>query len=269
MNAASLLNQLVKQKSPPKAKEKAPARPVKVFLGDNAEALTAWVAAAVAGDVMVARKDVEAATLNVSLLSEFAQQLYQQGFLPVNPKVRVELDGKTDHEANFTVQAKFKLMAKTSDELLMSLNKVLGESGAKLFANEIDTTPLTMLRPFNELVLGHYEGKDFVAATDAEQAAAVKLLNFVQGSWLVGFTDAERDLVLIHQDQMKVKPGFFNRVGQYCQSVEQLRDLFKVVVPVHFLSHAKFGVSDTPAERHQRLTSAVSAILGDGGDPLV
>jgi hypothetical protein len=260
MSAQSLLNKLVKEKSPPKAKAKTPERPIKVM----GEGLAQWVAAAVAFDVMESRKDVEAGSLNEQLVGEFAEQLYNQGFQPVNPKVVTIKEAQIDHQANWTIQSKFKLAAKTSAELKDDLIVALDdERGTKLFENEIDTTPLTTLRPFNELVIGHYQGKDFVSATEAEKAVATKLLTFVQGEAAEPLTDEERDLVLVHQDQMKVKPGFFDRVKGYCESVDDLKRVFKVIVPVYFLSHAKFALSDTPQERHNRLTEAVGSILGE------
>lgn len=255
--AASLLNKLVKDKTPPKAKAKTPDKPVKV-LGDE---LGAWVASAEIFDVIEARKGVEAGPINARLLAEFTEQLFSQGFQPVNPRVVTERDGEVDHQANWTVQAKFKLQAKTSAELKSNLHEVLGSDD--LFDNEIDCTPLTTLRPFNELVIGHYEGKDFVQATPQEEAVATKLLTFVQGQKAVPLTDAERDLVLVHQDQMKVKPGFFDRVKGYCKTVDELRGVFGVITPVHFLSHAKFAVSDNPQERQDRLVEAVGTFLGE------
>jgi hypothetical protein len=255
-NAASLLDKLVKAKTPPKVKAKTPDKPVKV-LGDE---LGAWVASATIFDVIEARKGVEAGPINARLLAEFTEQLFNQGFQPVNPRVVTERGSEVDHQANWTVQAKFKL-PKTSLELKANLHKVLGSDD--LFDNEIDCTPLTTLRPFNELVLGHYEGKDFVPATPQEEAVATKLLQFVQGVKAVPLTDAERDLVLVHQDQMKVKPGFFDRVRGYCKTVDELRGVFGVITPVHFLSHAKFAVSDNPQERHDRLVEAVGTFLGE------
>jgi hypothetical protein len=261
--AANLLNKLVKEKSPPKAKAKTPDRPIKVVpeLGD-------WVASATIFDVIEARKDVEAAPINEKLMDEFAEQLFNQGFQPVNPRVVTMAHGEVDHQANFTVQAKFKLQGKTSDELKANLYEVLGSDD--LFDGEIDCTPLTTLRPFNELVIGHYEGKDFVPATKEEEAVATKLLQFVQGQFTsfqkgysIGLTDAERDLVLIHQDQMKVKPGFMDRVKTYCKTVDELKGVFKVITPVHFLSHAKFAVADTPQARQDRLVAAVGNFLGE------
>lgn len=256
-SAASLLNKLVKDKTPPKAKAKTPDRPIKV-LGDE---LGAWVASATIFEVIESRKDVEAGPINHRLMGEFSEQLFSQGFQPVNPRV-VTMDGTdVDHQANFTVQAKFKLQAKTSDELKANLHEVLGSDD--LFDTEIDCTPLTTLRPFNELVIGHYEGKDFVPATKEEEAVATKLLTFVQGSKAVPLTDAERELVLVHQDQMKVKPGFFDRVKGYCKTLEELKGVFGVITPVHFLSHAKFAVADTPQERQDRLVEAVGLFLGE------
>jgi hypothetical protein len=45
--------------------------------------------------------------------------------------------------------------------------------------------------------------------------------------------------------------------------VDTLKTLFRgVIIPVHFLSHAKFAVSDTPQGRHDRLVAEVGGILG-------
>lgn len=259
-SAANLLSKLVKENAPPKAKAKTPDKPTKV-LGDE---LGAWTASAIIFEVIKSRKEVEAGPIVAGLFEEFVEQLFNQGFQPVNPRV-VTMDGDdVDHQANFTVQARFKLQAETSDDLKSNLHKVLGSDD--LFDTEIDCTPLTTLRPFNELVLGHYEGKDFVPATEAEEAVAKKLLTFVQGSKATPLTDAERDLVLVHQDQMKVKPGFFDRVKSYCKSAAELKGVFEVITPTHFLSHAKFAVADNPQERQDRLVELFGDFMGEADE---
>ena len=227
--------------------------------------LADWVASATIFEVIEARKDVEAGPINAQMLADFTEQLFNQGFQPVNPRV-VTLKGvlEIDHQANWTIQSKFKLQAKTSAELRANLVEVLGEDeGGRLFDTEIDCTPLTTLRPFNELAIGHYEGKDFVPATPQEEAVATKLLNYIMTGKAFPLTDAERDIVLVHQDQMKVKPGFFDRVKGYCKTVQELRGVFGVITPVHFLSHAKFAVGDNPQVRQDRLVGQVGRFVGE------
>lgn len=230
---------------------------------EKADALSSWVAASVAEAVIAFHKEAMSAKLRTQLLDEFANQLYATGSQPVNPMLQVEKNGKVDHQALYSVKAMFKFFARTSDELLFTLKATLGDdAGQRLFDNEIDTTPLTTLRSFNDLMLGHYEGKEFVPATQQEQAVAEKLIAFIEGQNATPLTDEERGLALVEQDQMKVKPGFFDRVKVYCKSVADLKALLRVIIPVDFLSLPKFGISDTSQERHNRLMAAIADILG-------
>jgi hypothetical protein len=231
---------------------------------EQADAIKSWVVASVAEELFASRKEAMSELLKAQLLNEFANQLYAKCSQPVNPKLQVEKDGRLDHQATYTVQARFKFSARTSDELLAMLKAALGsEEGQRLFDNEIDTTPLTTLRSLNELMIGHYEGQDFVPATQQEQAVAEKLIAFIDGQNATPLTDEERELALVLQDQMKMKPGFFDRVAGYCKSVADLKALFRVITPLDFLSHAKFGISDTSQQRHHRLMAAVADILGE------
>lgn len=231
---------------------------------DTAEAFESWVAAAVVEEVIASRKAAASALLKAQLLDELAKHLYAKGLQTKTQKLQIQKNGQLDHQANYTVQARFQLEAKTSDELLAKLKVALGDrEGQRLFDNEIDTKRVTTLRPLNELLLGHDEGQGFVPATQQEQDIAAKVLAFLRDQKTTPLTEAERDLVLIQQDQMDVKAGFFERVVGYCKSVAELKALLRIIVPLNSLSHAKFGISDTPQERHMRLIQAAADILGE------
>ncbi len=128
--------------------------------------------------------------------------------------------------------------------------------------NEIDAEPVLTLRPFNELINGHYVGKTFVKATKEETNAGEKLLALVMGKKAKPLTEDEKNLVIRKEERFKVKAGFFERLASYCKSADQVLTVLQVITPTHFVSHMKFGVSDTPEHRHSRLIVEAANILG-------
>jgi hypothetical protein len=249
-NAKQMLAKLTKNRTP---SVKA-AKPEKVEIeltGSVGEAFDNWIAASIAAEICQSRKTIDGSQVDEHLFNKFVEQLYQQKFQPENPKV-----SHGDNGANWQVQARFKVQVKTSEELAEKLGEAI-DNGEQLIAQEVDCTAETTLRPFNELAIGHYVGKDFVEATEKEQSVAKKLMQFIQK-----LSDDEQDLILRHEDKMKVKPGFFDRVASYCTSIDDLKVVLSLIQPVHFLSHAKFAQEATPVERHELLIESVKNILG-------
>jgi hypothetical protein len=228
-------------------------------------AFTSWVAASVAEKVMASRKEALFATLETQLLDDLAEYLYRHGVPQTNVTLEVGgARGLVDLLAAYTITPTFEFGAKSSTELLDILKMTLGDDeGQRFFDTEIEATQVVTLRPITELVFGRHEGKHFIPATPQEEAVAAKLIAFVQRGDATPLTEAERELLLIRQDQMKVKPGLLGRVAGYCKSADQLKALFRLMIPVSFLSRPKFGVSDTLQERHSRLMRAALDILGD------
>ena len=83
------------------------------------------------------------------------------------------------------------------------------------------------------------------------------------GNPTLPFTPEERAAALTKIEVTEVRDGFLERVKTYVKDAAQLKALFKVITPVHFVSHAKIGESDTEEQRAQRLAlEGQTLILG-------
>ncbi len=220
-------------------------------------------------EVAKSRQDAEESIVNEIMLDSFINSLWLNGFVPTNPKLLVEKNDRPDMTGIFQVQQRYKVTIDKGDntpkDRLIEALQASGlneENAQRLVENEVDAEPIILLRPFNELVNGHYEQKEFVPATEKEQAVGQKLLNFVMGNESIPLSDEEKDLVVRREDRFKVKDGFLQRLKTYCNSKAELSGVLHVIVPVHFVSHMKFGISDTPETRQTRLVDEAAKLLG-------
>jgi len=200
-----------------------------------------------------ARKEIEEGIISDEMMGIYSDILFNQGSRPVNPRLQVKLaDGRPDMSGLFQVQEKWKLQYEKGDSpAAVRLAAALCKAGfAQVMAdtivkNEINCQPMTVLRPLNELAEGN----------DVEKSAADKLISLAFGEAAEPLTPAERAVAVRKIEVVEVKDGILQRVKQYCASAAQLKMLFKVITPVHFVSHAKFGESDTEEERTKRLAA--------------
>jgi hypothetical protein len=270
----NLLNQLVKTKKPAAATK--PDRPSVDVPDVVLKAFERLVGANAVLEVAEARKEVEAGLVNEEMLDLFAESLFKFGSTPANPKLQTEHNGRPDMTGIFQVQNRFKFNipedvngdTDITNRLVFALESVgMGKVDAlKLVEGEIDAAPVVTLRPFGELVNGHYEGegknKTFVEASDAEKAVGQKLLEFVTGTSAEPLTEDERNIAVRIVENIKVKEGFLQRLKGYCATKDVLRGVLKVITPVHFVSHMKLGVSDTPEQRQARLKLIAADLIG-------
>ncbi|RDJ35074.1 MAG: hypothetical protein DWQ19_09570 [Crenarchaeota archaeon] len=211
--------------------------------------------------------------LNDELFGSWVAGLFAQKAWPSSPAIKVrDANGKLDAEGLYVVQEKFKLQIPDEDNPANSIiegliapsidgdstTEPLSQEDAELVVSEIDFSPQLTLRPFGELVSGHYVDRQFVEATDAEKAVGQKLLEFVTNN----LTEEEKELVLISKANTTVKKGVLDRVAQYVKSTKQLFRVFQYLVPVNYPKGAKFGVSDTPVTRTKRLVAYTEELLG-------
>ena len=78
------------------------------------------------------------------------------------------------------------------------------------------------------------------------------------------FTEDERKLMLQPVEKYTIKDGFFERLAMYVPTKEGILACIKVLRPVHFLSHLKVGVSDSPLGVLNRLyVYAKNLLFGD------
>jgi hypothetical protein len=223
-------------------------------------------------EVAEARKEAEETIVKDTMLEAFAASLFRNGTMPPNPKLTADRKGKPDMAGIFQVQQRYKINMPDdvdgNSDIPVRLKYALVEAGLDvedaddLVTNEIDAEPLVTLRPFGELVNGHYEGqgknRTFVEATATEKAVGQKLLEFVSGIGGDPLSDEERALVVQVQENVKVKEGFLARL----KTQDQVVAVLKVITPVHFVSHMKYGISDTPEQRQERLKEIADDLIG-------
>jgi hypothetical protein len=262
---SNLLSQLAAKNTPQKTKkETRPSIPV------PANALVAFermAAAKAVNDVVTARQDIESAIVEEIMIDSFAENIFKTGTQPANPKLVVNKDSRPDIEGIFQVQSRYKYNIMDNDQLSLrdrivtTLKDAGFENAEKLVDAEIDASNSVSLRPFNEMVVGRYVGKEFVEASDAEKVAAEKVMNLVMGNAAEPLTKEERLLVTVVKESIKIKDGFLQRLKLYCKDETEVKLVLKVISPVHFVSHIKVGVNDTPEERVNRLIGYATEIF--------
>lgn len=201
-----------------------------------------------------ARKEIEEGIISDEMMGVYSETLWKLGSRPTNPRLLVSrADGRPDLSGLFQVQAKWKLQyEKGESPAAVRLATALVRAGFdqatadRIVKEEINTQPLTTLsKPLNELAVGN----------DLEKSAAEKLIGLAYGERVEPLTPQERAVALKKVENVEVRDGILERIKQYCNSPQQLKMLFKVITPVHFVSHAKFGESDTEDERTKRLAA--------------
>lgn len=255
----------------PAPKKKSGDKPTMPMTAEAKAALVRWATAAVLFDAVEARKKNSEGPVKEFCFDYWCEQLWRNKTQPANPALKAETpDGRPDIEAIFQVQDKFsknnmaipQVPEGTSPvEAIVALLVELGleEAEARRFlAEEVDLKPVHTLRAFNELIFGHYEGKEWQEATDEEKAVGKKLMDFVKT-----LSPDERALVLRSEHQITVKKGVIPRVPGYCRRAADVKSIFRVFTPTHFASHAKMGISDTPTRRAERLGEIARDIIGD------
>jgi hypothetical protein len=75
------------------------------------------------------------------------------------------------------------------------------------------------------------------------------------------FTDELEDELLVTKQIIKLKADLGARIYTYCESVEQLRGLLKLLAVTIQVSNFKFGISDEKPKRNERLLEAVCKYL--------
>lgn len=201
-----------------------------------------------------ARKGIEEGIISDEMMGVYADILWNQGTRPTNPRLIVKLaDGRPDMSGLFQVQEKWKLEYEKGDApASVRLAAALVRAGFdqstadKIVKSEINTQPATVLRKaLNDLVTG----------TALEKSGALKIIRLCGGSASEPLTPEEKAACLMKIEVVEVKDGILQRVKSYCSGPAQLKALFKVIKPVHFVSHAKYGESDTEEQRTLRLAA--------------
>lgn len=263
-SGASLLAGLTGKAKTAKPKAAAKERPSLPLTAEQQETYGDFAAVKQLYDVFEARLKSIKGELEPELFEAWLTTFWKNRSVPSNPALQASVDGKVDAEGIYIVQERFKTQIPDNEDPTGSVAELLKKLGLDdqkaedLVANEVDFSPQIGLKAFNELVSGHYEDKQFVEASAAEQAVGQKILEFVQNQ----LTEDEQALVLQNTPKTVIKKGFLARAVNYASTQEQLAAIFKVFVPVNYPKGAKFGVSDSPVERTSRLLDKANEVLG-------
>lgn len=279
-SAADLLNELsdlVPATEKPKAGGKQ--RWEITVTGRDAEIVSRWIEAKMVSDVVDTRLDNSKEELCEQALEVVANAFWKTKTRPQNPTFLVKRDDGSTDKAVYLFTDKFKYRfpdvpdgVKPRDHFVTVFVGLGLEQGdaEKLVDQELDFNPVVGLRPLTELTQGRYgEKRVYIEATPEEKEAGRKLMLFLtakpdeDGTVSVpGLTPQERALVIRRDPGIKVKAGFYGRVCNYCHSVDQLKSVFKVIIPIAYPTHQKLGIGASPENRAKRLVESAADIIG-------
>lgn len=202
-----------------------------------------------------ARMGAEEGVLKSGLIDSFAESLSRMRCKPTNPRLIVMRDGKNDIEGLFQVQSKFypqadpECQGNAKEKLVSALMKagLAADVADNLVTNEVGCEDKTAIRPFVDMMNG----------APIEQQLATRLYQLLMDNFNVD----ERKMMLTAVEKYEIKDGFFERLAMYVPTKEGILAVIKVLRPVHFLSHLKIGVSDSPLGVLNRLYGYAKDLL--------
>ena len=243
-----------------------------------------WVSARTVQEVVDKRVDNAKAEFNEYALRVMSEKLFAAKSRPSNPIIllkKVDANGKetsvNDHQFQFTMQDKFTYNFKDIPEgvdprdhfIELFTNDVgLHPAEAEKFVdNELQFTPITGFKNLTELLEGKTgKGREWIDATEEEQAAGQKLAALAlwdgSGDAPEALTPEEKGLIFVRKNGLSVSAGFYDRVSTYCQNVDQLMKIFKIIKPIVFPVYQKCALADNPADKTRRLIEKAADILG-------
>lgn len=208
------------------------------------------------------------------LAERYMDQAFALKKRPANPVIRVEKgdkkdDMKPDITANFIVQENFDLdipeLAKDetpADGFRRNVFKKIGKKVGKKLLEEVSFVPEVVIRPFKELMHGHYFEKKFVEATEVEKSAGEKLRQWVLNT--KELTPEERKAILVSDPKsFEVKEGFLDRLPTLVDTRAELSVAWSIFRPITLVRDFKFGINDTEAQKIKRLTSCAKSVMGE------
>ena len=235
--------------------------------GEEAGCLASWVATSQVSKYVEERLKGDKESLSEWALDWFVSRLWSDKSVPSNPTMKTKKNGRTDSQAIYQFQNRFKLHKPDGDQRQGIIDTLVDqglseEAATNLVDNELDVQPFTTTRPLNELLAGRYEQRQWVEATEEEQALGKKLLMVLKEN----LTGNELKAVLLRDAKVTVRNGFLDRVAGYVEDEEQLKAVFRVITPTHFPSHGKFAVADNATEQTERLISHAADVIDSAGN---
>jgi hypothetical protein len=222
-------------------------------------------------DVIGSREEVLKSDLNAELMRLHIANFWKLRTLPTNPALKATNDdGTPDCEGMLVIQSRFMIEVpdlkpgQKPQDAIAALFTDMGLDSANatnLVNNELDFTPDIAVK-INELLNGRKIESEWHPATDEEKALGKKISGWLMGTPTDPISPEERAMALRVSAKAAVKDGFLQRVCGYCRSEAELANVFKVIRPVIQNRGAKFGISDTPTRRTERLMEICKDTLG-------
>lgn len=279
-NTADLLDQL-SDLVPTTKKPKAGAKENWDLVLNAEQTLTfnRWIEAKCVSEIVDTRLDSSKDELCEFALDIVCKKLWDSKVRPLNPVLTVKVGNTVDSHAKFLFTDKFKYRFPeipddaNARDFFVQIFVDLGLEQAdaeNLVDDELDLNPIVGIRPLTELLNGHYgEKRQFIDSSDAEKEAGRKLMQMLKAQpdadgmcQVEVLTAEERGLLIRRENGIKVKSEFYSRVCLYCHSVEQLKAIFKVIVPIAYPTQQKFAINEVPDKRATRLVQAAANIIG-------
>lgn len=279
-NAADVLGQLADMVAPVAKPKPGQKQRWELPLTPEAEEnFNRWIESKIIFDVVKTRMDNSKDELTEYCLGYIADQLFKNRSRPNNPELKSKKGNHTDSTAIFQLQDRFKYRFPEVPEgvsvrehfITVFVNLGLHRNDAeRLVDNEIDFNPIVGLANLSDLLQGTMgKNREWVEATPEQKEAGRKLAAFLMGQpdkdgqvTVEALTPQELALIVKRSPSIAVKAGFYDRVATYCQNADQLKAIFKVIVPIAFPSSPKFAINDTPEEQGRRKIKAAADILG-------
>lgn len=249
-----------------------------ILTPEAAEDAKRWVSARTVQEVVDKRVENAKAEFNDYALRVMSEKLFAAKSRPSNPLVVLKTEkGVVDHQFQFTMQDRFTYNFKEipegvepRDHFIKMFTEDVGlhpKEAEKFVDNELEFTPVTGFRNLTELMEGKTgKGREWIEATPEMQEAGRKLAALAlwdgTGDAPEALTPEEKGLVFVRKNGLSAAAGFYDRVATYCQNVDQLMAIFKIVKPIAYPVYAKFAMNDSPADKTRRLIESAADILG-------
>lgn len=212
--------------------------------------------------------------------NEFITKFWSDRTRPANPQVQaLKSDGSVDSELIFILQDKFKIniagpeadsdynpeWAKTAAIKALQDAGLTPAKAKKFVETELDCIVSTHFLSLQEMIDGVTgSGRKKISATAITKSAGHKLMKFMltrDASTPETLTDEEFASITYKKLEYIPKAGLLDRVCSHCKSLDDLKCIFKVIQPVISIRSDEFGVSDSEAEKADRLTKSFAKVV--------
>lgn len=280
---SKFINTMKGKATPTSPKVKNDDRPVVEISEEMQQQFVKFAALKTLFDTFESAKKSNTSELYSSIMNSYQESLWTGKSKPKNPAIKVKnKDNRPDAEGIFIVSTGSKIKInmpplqenEDPEEAMLRGLIDLGVSrnnAENLIEKEVSFVPQWNLN-FTDLLYGSFSEGKLKPATEVQISASEALFSAINGLDEDGneLTSKQRiDLLKTITDEgwFSVKnavdtkyfpklldgDNFLDRVCNYANSIEELKSILTMFVPVHFLSHTKFGISDTADVRKGRL----------------